>query len=87
MSLPVATVIAGIDSQKVLDQAFQAVRSYQPMKPERLAAILNQSRVAAVEGKFEVYKTTTHFDGTVHNPQWLGYAPWVPRGLPRAEAV
>ena len=87
MSLPVATVIAGIDSQPILDQALQAVRSYQPMTHERLAAILDQSRVAAETGKFEVYKTTTHFDGTVHNPQWLGYAPWVPRGLPSAEAV
>jgi hypothetical protein len=26
----------------------------------------------ARNGDFERYKTTNQFDGTVHNPQWLG---------------
>ena len=80
MSLPVATVITGMDKPERLDQAFEAVRTYKPLDRERLAALMEQTRVAAETGKFEVYKTTTHFDGTTHNPQWLGYARWVPRG-------
>ena len=86
MSLPSATVIAGMDSPKRLEQAFEAVRTYKPLTRERLAALLENTRVAAAEGKYEAYKTSTRFDGTTHNPQWLGYAPWVPRGT-SSEAV
>jgi len=25
-----------------------------------------------MKGEFELYKTSHNFDGTVHNPQWLG---------------
>ncbi len=72
MSLPVSTVIAGIDSQAILDQAFEAVRTYQPLDRAKLAALLEKTRVAAGRGVFELYKTTSHFDGTAQNPQWLG---------------
>ena len=27
---------------------------------------------AAAKGEFELYKTSHNFDGTFHNPQWLG---------------
>ncbi len=74
MSLPVSTVICGIDSQAILDQALGAVRNYQPFTQTHLAALLDQTRVAAARGEFELYKTTNHFDGTAENPQWLGYA-------------
>ena len=72
MSLPVSTVIAGIDKQEILDQAFEAVRTYQPLDQERLAALMDKTRVAAARGVFELYKTTNHFDGTAQNPHWLG---------------
>ncbi len=29
-------------------------------------------RTAGAEGKYELFKTTHDFDGTVENPQWLG---------------
>ena len=72
MSLPTSTVIAGIDSQAILDQAFEAVRTYQPLDQAGLAALTDKTRVAAARGVFELYKTTNHFDGTAQNPQWLG---------------
>lgn len=72
MSLPTSVVITGIDSMKVLDQALEAVRSYKPMTKEEIAALLARTRVAALRGQFELYKTTSHFDGTARNPQWLG---------------
>ena len=74
MSLPVATVITGVDSLPILDQALEAVRTYQPLDAAAVAALLAPSRVAASRGEFELYKTTNHFDGTAQNPQWLGYA-------------
>jgi diketogulonate reductase-like aldo/keto reductase len=34
--------------------------------------ILGQALQAALTGKFELFKTTNHFDGTAGNPKWLG---------------
>ncbi len=72
MQLPVSVVITGIDSTAVLDQAFEAVRTYKPMSEAQIASLLAQTANAAAEGKFELFKTTNHFDGTAANPKWLG---------------
>jgi hypothetical protein len=62
----------GIDSAQVLDQALEAARTYKPLTKEEIAVLLTRTREAALGGKFELYKISNHFDGTVHNPQWLG---------------
>jgi predicted aldo/keto reductase-like oxidoreductase len=72
MSLPTSVVITGIDRPEILDQALQAVRTYRRLDESQVAALLQRTRVAATKGHFELYKTSTHFDGTIHNPQWLG---------------
>ncbi len=72
LNLPVAVQITGIDSVQVLDQAFEATRNFKPMSQAEIAALLDRTRDAAQTGRFELYKTTNHFDGTAHNPQWLG---------------
>jgi hypothetical protein len=66
-------VITGIDSTAVLDQAFQAVESFRPMDTQQVAAILAKTKDAAMTGKFELFKTSSHYDGTIKNPAWLGY--------------
>ncbi len=68
MSLPISIQVTGID---VLHQALEAVRTYTPPTPEFRAALLARSEQVAMTGKTEQYKTTLHFDGTNHNPQWL----------------
>jgi len=35
-------------------------------------AILAKTEIAAVKGEYEIFKTTTNFDGTTHNSQWMG---------------
>ena len=72
MQPPVSVVITGIDSTTVLDQAVEAVRTYKPMSEAQIASLLAQTADAAAEGKFELFKTTNHFDGTAANPKWLG---------------
>jgi aryl-alcohol dehydrogenase-like predicted oxidoreductase len=72
MSLPVSTVITGCENMALLQQALDAVRSYQPMTEERCAALLAKSAKAAVDGKIERYKTDIVHDGTIKNPHWLG---------------
>jgi hypothetical protein len=34
--------------------------------------LLARTAEAAGAGKYEPFKTTANFDGTAHNPQWLG---------------
>jgi hypothetical protein len=66
-------VITGIDSPAILDQALQAVQSFKPLDRQQVDAILAKTREAALTGKFELFKTSSHFDGTIKNPSWLGY--------------
>jgi hypothetical protein len=72
MTLPTSVVITGIDSLQVLDQAIEAARTFKPMTKEAVAALLSRTKPAALNGRFELYKTSQHFDGTAKNPQWLG---------------
>jgi aryl-alcohol dehydrogenase-like predicted oxidoreductase len=72
MNLPTSVVITGCESQKILDQALEAARTFRPLGEREVAAILAKTAPVAAEGKFEPFKTTTEFDGTGHNPQWLG---------------
>ena len=55
-----------------LEQAFEAARTFKPLTDAQLSALLAKTRDAAMTGKFEPFKTTTQFDGTAHNPQWMG---------------
>jgi predicted aldo/keto reductase-like oxidoreductase len=72
LNLPTSTVITGMDSMERLEQALEAARSFKPMTSEEVAALLAGTADAAANGKYEAFKTTTQFDGTSHNPQWLG---------------
>jgi predicted aldo/keto reductase-like oxidoreductase len=72
MTLSASVVITGVDSMQMLNQALEAARTYQPMTKEEIAELLARTRSAALHGQFELYKTSSHFDGTAHNPQWLG---------------
>jgi predicted aldo/keto reductase-like oxidoreductase len=72
MNLPTSVVITGCDSMQILNQALGAARSFRPMNSNEVAALLAKTTQAAQSGKYELYKTTHHFDGTYANPQWLG---------------
>ena len=72
MNLPTSVVITGIDSMKILDQAFEAVRTFYPMNEQEVAALLAKTAPYAKQGKFELFKTSDHFDSTAHHPEWLG---------------
>ena len=72
LNLPTSTVIAGMDSLERVDQAFEAVRTFKPMDGDQVATLAAKTREAAMQGKYELFKTSDRFDGTAHNPQWLG---------------
>jgi predicted aldo/keto reductase-like oxidoreductase len=72
MSLPTSVVITGCESLANLQQALDVARNFEPLTTAESAALLAKTEQAAREGQFEGYKTTNNFDGTIHNPQWLG---------------
>ncbi len=46
-----------------------------PMTKAQAKAILAKTAKAASRGEFELFKTTSVFDGTARNPKWLGEEP------------
>ena len=72
MNLPTSVVITGCDSLDILDQALQAARTFKPMSSAEVTSLLAKTAPAAKDGEFERYKISHDFDGTFHNPQWLG---------------
>ncbi len=74
MTLPTSTVITGIDSFKILQQDLEAVRTFRPLSEKQMSALLARTALPASQGRFEGFKTTNGFDGTAHNPAWLGAA-------------
>ena len=80
MNLPTSVVITGIDSERILDQAFTAVRTFKPMTGDEVAALLTRTESYAANGKYEFFKTSSHFDSTAKHADWLGEdAPLVQR--------
>jgi aryl-alcohol dehydrogenase-like predicted oxidoreductase len=72
MNLPTATVITGIDSMEILEQALIAARTFQPLSEQQVRALLDRTRPAAIKGGYEKFKVSEVFDSTAQNPQWLG---------------
>jgi aryl-alcohol dehydrogenase-like predicted oxidoreductase len=75
LNLPTSVVITGCESMKDLEQALNAARTFKPMSDEEVAALLARTANAASRGKFELFKTTSVYDGTASHPEWLGEEP------------
>jgi aryl-alcohol dehydrogenase-like predicted oxidoreductase len=72
LSLPTSVVINGCDSVERLDQALEAARTFKPLTKPQLGALIAKTREAALSGKFELFKTSSRFDGTARHPEWMG---------------
>jgi aryl-alcohol dehydrogenase-like predicted oxidoreductase len=75
MNLPTSVVITGIDKMEILEQAIRAARTFQPMSEAAVAKLLAKTKRVAGSGKFELFKTSSHFDSTAKRPEWLGKDP------------
>jgi aryl-alcohol dehydrogenase-like predicted oxidoreductase len=72
LSLPVSVVITGIDSMKILRQAFKAAESFKPLTKQEVSTLRAKSAKVAADGKYELFKTTSVFDSTAQHPEYLG---------------
>jgi aryl-alcohol dehydrogenase-like predicted oxidoreductase len=75
LSLPTSVVITGIDSMEILDQALDVARNFRPLTEAETNALLAKTAMAAANGEFELFKTSSNFDSTASHPQWLGEDP------------
>jgi aryl-alcohol dehydrogenase-like predicted oxidoreductase len=76
MSLPVATTISGMDSLEILEQNLKIARGFQPLSSEEMSALRERVRPMAADGRYELFKTTKHYDGDVGRQQ---------HGFPKAD--
>jgi hypothetical protein len=64
----------GCESMENLEQALTAARTFKPMTDEQVK-LFSIKRAAAARGEFELFKTTSIYDGTASHPEWLGEEP------------
>ncbi|MEO8620623.1 MAG: aldo/keto reductase [bacterium] len=69
MSLPVAVTVTGIDSAKVLRQNVGVARHFTPMSTSEMQAVRTRCARHAIDGRFELYKTTAKHEGDVGRRQ------------------
>jgi predicted aldo/keto reductase-like oxidoreductase len=74
MSLPVAVTVSGIDSAKVLRQNLGVARGFRPMGALEMERMRARYAPLAVDGRFELYKTTAKHEADVGRRQH-GFPP------------
>jgi hypothetical protein len=62
MSLPVATVVSGMESLTILDQNLAIARGFEPLTGAERADILERSRPFAAGGTHEPFKSSRDYD-------------------------
>jgi len=75
MNLPTSVVITGCESLQDLEQALTAARTFRPMSDDAVKTLLAKTARAAARGEYELFKTTSVYDGTATHPEWLGEEP------------
>lgn len=68
-SLPIATLVSGVDSEKVLEQNLAIARDFKPMTPAEMAAVEANVQTIAGDGRYELFKSSKVFDGPFHRKQ------------------
>lgn len=78
MSLPIASVISGIDSSEILHQNLKIARNFQPMTAEEMQLLRTRTSAAAGDGRYELYKVSAKHEGPIGRAQ---------HGFPPVEAM
>jgi aryl-alcohol dehydrogenase-like predicted oxidoreductase len=78
MSLDVCTTVSGVDSMRVLRQNLRIARAFSPMTVQERKRYERSLRREALDGRFELYKTTAEHEGDIGRKQ---------HGFPSAEEV
>ena len=63
LSLPIATLVSGIDTMRVLRQNLAIAQGFRPMTSRQRQTLLKRVAPKAEDGRFELYKISAAFDG------------------------
>ncbi len=69
LSLPVASLVSGIDSRDVLRQNLDIVRRFVPMTVAEMQGLRTRVARYAMDGRFELFKSTNRYDGRIGREQ------------------
>ncbi len=73
-SLPISTLVSGIDSEQILDQNLKIVREHKPMTLNERKGLEARYLKVAGDGRHELFKSSKVFDGPHHQKQH-GFEP------------
>ena len=63
LSLPIATLVSGIDTMRVLRQNLAIAQGFRPITAHQRQMLLRRVALNARDGRFELYKISAAFDG------------------------
>ncbi len=69
LSLPISTLVCGITSSKELDQDLGVARGFNPLTPDELQQLVNDTKEQGKDGRNESFKTSRSHDGGYHRRQ------------------
>lgn len=69
LSLPVCTVVTGVDKREVLRQNVGIARRFTPMSAQEMAALRTRVAAYAADGRFELFKSSRSYDGRIGREQ------------------
>lgn len=72
LSLPIASVISGVDSLEVLHQNVNIARQFTPMTEDEMQALRRRVESYALDGRFEGFKSSQIFDSAIGKEQHRG---------------
>jgi len=69
LSLPISSLMCGIETRKDLEQDLSVARDFKPMTPAEIEGFLAETKAAGSDGSHEGFKTSTRFDSGYHRAQ------------------
>ena len=69
LSQPIASLVCGMETADLLDQNARIACSFRPMSPKEQQALIDRTKGVAGDGRYELFKTTQHYDSSVHTVQ------------------
>ena len=75
MALPTSVVITGVETMERLNQALEAARSFRPLTAAEMDGLRQRTAADGSRGAFELFKTSSIYDGTAQNVEQLGEEP------------
>lgn len=69
LSLPIASLVSGIDSREVLVQNLAIARRFTPLTAAEMEQLRTRVALYARDGRFELFKSTNRYDGPIGREQ------------------